>query len=640
MSISPVNFSRYSNLVGSDSASGQINSVQQQLLTVQRQISTGNRINDPSDDPGASGIVIQLQKSLTQQTQYLSNVQQSQSQLGEVDSQLGNLTDLVTQATTIASQNVGSTATASQRAAAAAQVQALYDQALSIGNTKFEGAYIFGGTRSNQQPFVAAAGGVQFMGSTSVLQNTASNDTLVPFQVSAADVFGAMSSQATGTADLTPSLTASTRISDLGGATGGGVHLGTIQLGNGTTTVQVDLSHADTIQDVVNSINNAGLGNITASANGNHLVLATGGADNITVSEVGGGDTAASLGILHPTGSGAGVSVVGASIHPKVTALTPLTTLNNGAGIDTVHGLKITNGQTTVTVNLSTATTVGDLVNAINASGARVQAQVNSAGTGINIANTVQGTEMTIGENGGTTAADLGVRTFSPATRLADLNGGQGLGPAAPGGDFQITRSDGSSFTVSLAGATTVGDAINAINTAAAGAGVAASFSTNGNGIVLTDTAGGAGTLTVTPLNFSTAAAGLGITTPAVGNVITGSDANPVEAQGLFSELSKLQQSLQNNDSAGITQAAQGLDDAHTQIVSARGHAGAQVQELQSIQSSIQAQNTSTQALISQIQGADMPATIQKFTELQTALQASLQVTAKGLHLSLLDFLT
>ena len=66
------------------------------------------------------------------------------------------------------------------------------------------------------------------------------------------------------------------------------------------------------------------------------------------------------------------------------------------------------------------------------------------------------------------------------------------------GGDFQVTRTDGTNFSVSLTGAQTVQDVIKAINlasggTATAGVGVNASFATTGNGITLTDSAGGGG---------------------------------------------------------------------------------------------------------------------------------------------------
>lgn len=639
MSILPIQLARVSNLLQTDVATQNITQTQQDLLEVQNELSTGERINTPSDDPGDSAIVLQLQKTLQQRDAYSTNLQQAQSQLGEVDSSLGDLTDLVQQAMTIASQNVGSQVTAQQRQGAAAVVESLYSQAISIGNKEFAGGYIFAGDKSTDAPFVTTNGGVQFVGSTNLLQNADDQNTLVPFQVNGAQVFGALSSRVTGSVDLTPSLTPNTRISDLRGAGGMGVHLGSLQLGNGTTNKLVDLSQAGTVQDLVNAINNAGVGNITASISGNRLVLSTTGADNITVNEVGGGTTAADLGILKTAGGGVGASVIGSGVQPTVTLLTPLASLKNGAGIDQTHGLIITNGQSTATINLATANTVEDLLNAINSSGADVRAQINATGNGIDILNPVQGKQMTVAENGGTTATDLGVRSFGPTTPLAELNGGAGVRTVNPGPDFEITAASGANFTVSLNGAVTMQDVIDRINAAASATGVAASFATTGNGIVLTDSSIGSGKLTVTPMNFSNAAADLGLTTPASGNVIKGADVDQVSAQGLFANLAKLRDALNSNDQAGITAAAQGLQADHDRVVTIRGQTGAQVQELQGRTNSLQDQNVATKAMLSQLQDADYATTITKFTTLQTSLQASLESTARMLNLSLLDFL-
>jgi len=640
MSVLPISTARVSNLLQMDVATQQINTVEQQLQDTQQQLSTGERINQPSDDPGSAAVVMQLQRTMTQQSTYLSNLRSANNQLSDTDSTLGTLNDLLTQAQTIASQNVGSEVSASERQAAATIVESLYSRAISIGNTQYNGSYLFAGDKAKDPPFVVANGGVQFVGSSNLLQNNADQSTLLPFQVNGANVFGALSTRVTGSVDLSPSLTPATRISDLNGATGKGVQLGSIQLSNGTTTKLVDLSNADTIQDVVNSINAAGVGGITASISGNHLVLSGGASDNISVSEVGGGSTAASLGILNTAGAGAGVSLVGASVQPKVTLLTPISALKNGTGIDTTHGLIITNGASTATVNFTGATTVQDLLNAINSSGTNVQASINAAGNGIDIVNPVQGTQMSIAENGGTTAADLGVRSFNPSAPLSELNSGKGVQISTPGPDFQITRSDGSTFQVSLTGATTVQDVINKINAAAGGVGVTAGFATTGNGIILTDTAGGAGTLTVTPLNYSSAASDLGLTSPASGNVITGTDVDPVEASGIFSDLAKLRDALNSSDQAGITAAAQALQSDQDHVTEIRGQNGAQLQELQSRQDSINTQNVATQALISQLRDTDFAATISKFNTLQTALQATLQSAAKTMNMSLMDFLS
>src|SRR4029077_16622962 len=98
---------------------------------------------------------------------------------------------------------------------------------------------------------------------------------------------------------------------------------------------------------------------------------------------------------------------------------------------------------------------------------------------------------------------------FSPATQLSELNNGRGVA-SVTGADFQITRRDGTSFTVDLGTESTIQDVIDAINTADGGNGITASFATMGNGIVLTDTSVGAGSPSVTSQNFSTAAADLG----------------------------------------------------------------------------------------------------------------------------------
>ena len=69
-----------------------------------------------------------------------------------------------------------------------------------------------------------------------------------------------------------------------------------------------------------------------------------------------------------------------------------------------------------------------------------MRAEINAAGTGIDILNPTQGTDMTIAENGGTTAADLGVRSFAPIRRCRELNSGRACSTVS-GNDIEITDS-------------------------------------------------------------------------------------------------------------------------------------------------------------------------------------------------------
>ena len=262
MAILPLEISRVSNLLTSGIAAQTIDSTQQQLLTVQNELSTGKAVNEPSDNPGAAATIIQLQQTLDRGTAYTQNVNQANTSLSQVGTSLTNLTDLLQQAVSAASANVGSDVTSTQRQDAAAVVQALYSQAQQVGNQSLNGVYLFGGSNATAAPFVAGANGMQFVGSTTLLQNAIGDGTTVPIQANGAAVFGGLSSTVLGGANLNPSLTNQTRLSDLAGATGIGVKPGSIQISDGAVTKTVNLSSASSVGDVVNLINAAGVGSI------------------------------------------------------------------------------------------------------------------------------------------------------------------------------------------------------------------------------------------------------------------------------------------------------------------------------------------------------------------------------------------
>jgi flagellar hook-associated protein 3 FlgL len=637
MSIIPIQFARVSNLLQSQTSTQQIDETQQQLLQLQNELSTGKAVNQPSDNPSAASAILQLQQLMAARTGWSSNVTAATSQLGEVDSTLNSLTQLLTQAQTIASQNASSTTPADQRTSAAAVIDSIYTQAMALANTQFNGSYLFGGDEGNTPPYVQAAGGIQYTATGQTLTNQFDDKTQINFQVSGDSVFGGFSSGVQGSASLSPAITPTTRISDLQGANSNGITLGSIQLGNGTTTATVDLSSADTIQNVVDDINNAALPGITASLSANGINITASGGASATVKEVGGGVTASDLGILTPTAGAPNAPINGTTLQPLVTQFTPLSALNGGVGVDPT-GFTITNGTQTKTISLAGLTTVGDLLNAVNGADVGVKASINSAGTGINVQNTIQGTSMTISENGGTTAADLGIRSFSATTALSQLNNGNGVQDVA-GNDMSITTANGTVIDVDITGAVTVQDVLNQINTAA-GANLTASFSTTGNGIVLTDNTTGPGTLTVSSQNGSTTAADLGLSSPAVGNTITGTDVNPLATSGIFTDLLNLSNALKNNDTDGITTAAEGLATDSSQTTLVRATAGAKSQELQGQATQITAENTATQTMLSQLQDVDYTTAITQFQTLQTSLQAALETAAQNVNLSLATYLT
>ncbi len=186
----------------------------------------------------------------------------------------------------------------------------------------------------------------------------------------------------------------------------------------------------------------------------------------------------------------------------------------SGQALDQTSGFQIVNGGKTYTIDISGAKNVQDLLSAINSSGAGVVASINASRTSINVQSTLSGSNFSIGENGGATASQLGIRSLTASTPLADLNSGAGVNVSTSGPDFTISTQGGISVPVSLTGATTMGDVINNINTAAqnAGAPVVAQLASVGNGIELVDNSTtGSGTLSVTAGTSGNAATALGL---------------------------------------------------------------------------------------------------------------------------------
>jgi flagellar hook-associated protein 3 FlgL len=530
MNVFPIPLARISTQLEKSLMLGQMQGNQSDLLTVQQQISTGQRLSQPSDDPAAATGIMQLRNQVSNSTQFDSNLTFASGFLNTADSTLSSVSDLITQANSIASQEVGSTAGADERAGQAGVVDSLITQALALANTRYQGAAVFGGANSTQDPFVGAAGGYRYQGSAQPQGILTPNGGTINYTVDGNKVFGGTSSQVIGYQNLTPSLTPTTQISDLGGATGKGVQLGVISVTSGATTFNVDLTKASSIGDVqaqLQSALTAAGSAATVSLSGGHLAITADPAGAISIADTGTGTTAAELGIAGSAAAGA--TLAGTDLAPQITDTTPLSALRNGAGLDP-SGFIISNGANTATITLAGLTTVQDLINKINNSGTQVQAGINAAGTGINLLNPVSGLNMTVGENGGHTADELGLRSFQAGTKLSDLNAGGGITPisksvSGPTGNIIITKTDGTSFNVAMDGLSTPSQLIAAINHASGNTTVTAALNASGNGITLTDTSGGSGNVSVSQAsNYISNGTDLGLFKTGSGATLTGSN--------------------------------------------------------------------------------------------------------------------
>jgi flagellar hook-associated protein 2 len=203
--------------------------------------------------------------------------------------------------------------------------------------------------------------------------------------------------------------------------------LGELLIDDGLTgPIAVDLSagltEGSTVQDMIDHVNGvlAGAGSsVTVSLNAaeNGLAFASGSGD-ISIADGGDGKTTATKFGVETAGLVA-APVDSGDLDADIQANTSLARLNGGAGIPGLaNGLKIRHGSTTKTIGLSTATTVSDVLTAINGAGASVSASIDGAKKGLAITGTVGNKSLSIEENGGAAAAQLGIFGESHVLRM------------------------------------------------------------------------------------------------------------------------------------------------------------------------------------------------------------------------------
>lgn len=356
-----------------------------------------------------------------------------------------------------------------------------------------------------------------------------------------------------GTRNTSAHLDPKTSLSFLNGQSG--VSRGSIKITDraGDSAV-IDLSTAETVQDVVDAINSNETARVTASASGDVLVITddTGStSSNLKVEEVGGKNVARDLGILQ---SVAASTLTGTDVNTLATT-SKLDILNNGLGVRNASGTDFTisvDGGAAFNVALaSTDDTIAEVItaiqNAATLAGESLTVSLTSNKKGLQIVdNAGDGGSITITDVSGAATDLFGPTltasgdTFTGARLVSELNtiltrfiqGGSGLSTTASGTtDFRVTLTNGTTFDVDLdSSMTSLQDVLDAIKAAhdAAYPATASSFLVGmngaGNGLRLKDSYGGSGNLTVAALNGSSAASNLGILKTGTAGTLEGDD--------------------------------------------------------------------------------------------------------------------
>ncbi len=311
-----------------------LSSAAERYMKLQTESSSGKRINKPSDDPLGITKDLNFRSRLSDISQFQTNLSHAQSWLAFSDLALNSIGEFITEAKDLATQLGNDTYDENARIAGATQARELFNSIIDSANSQYRNKYIFSGSKTNLPPILANAIGVVYQGDNRALNietdlrsylqvNAIGNEFLTKPVVTLGEGF-----------DLNPGIQPNMWLTQLNGGKG-------VQMGNGHFIINtingrydIDVSTAKNIQQVLDLVNAAAIPNFTVSIseNGNSLQFK---------------DTTAN----------------------QITNMTPLALLHKGEGISQVPGtfvIRTSDSAISVTIDISGALTMGDVINTIN----------------------------------------------------------------------------------------------------------------------------------------------------------------------------------------------------------------------------------------------------------------------------------
>ncbi len=190
------------------------------LQTALQQVSTGQRVSVPGDDPTASALMVQNLEQSGNGDQYTKNASAAQGQVQTADAVLSQMNTLLTQAVSLGTEGANGTNTAANRQTIAAQVQGILASIVSYANTTYAGVAVFAGTAQTTAAFVPnGSGGYAYQGDSGVNQVQVGDNLQVQVNVPGDQLFTNASASVLGSLGQLATALQSGSSADIGTAT-------------------------------------------------------------------------------------------------------------------------------------------------------------------------------------------------------------------------------------------------------------------------------------------------------------------------------------------------------------------------------------------------------------------------------------
>ncbi len=209
----------------------------------QNELSTGLQITQPSDNPYATALSMQLSGQLAAMQSYSDNISDGTAWANTASTALQSIQQMVQSARTLVVEGANGTLDANDRASVAGQISDIVEEIKDTANTQYDGMYVFSGTATSTAPYQAGAGASDaFQGNTDPIYRTIGPAGTPTLQVNA-DLSSVLNDSASGPGMLSTLEQAATDVAS-----------GSSNLGTDLDNLDTNLGAFESLQGTVGAI--------------------------------------------------------------------------------------------------------------------------------------------------------------------------------------------------------------------------------------------------------------------------------------------------------------------------------------------------------------------------------------------------
>lgn len=159
------------------------------LMRAQEKLSTGRRVNRPSDDPTAAHRAVSSRVQLVVLDQFARNIGEVKAWVSTTEYALRAVSDSLIEVRTLTIQAANGTLSDSDRENIARRIEEFNEHIFQLTHEQYSGRYVFSGTRTAEAPFVRSGDDVLYQGNGAHMRVNIGEGAPLAFNLTGEEVF-------------------------------------------------------------------------------------------------------------------------------------------------------------------------------------------------------------------------------------------------------------------------------------------------------------------------------------------------------------------------------------------------------------------------------------------------------------------